>query len=173
MEWLFLLGTIFLIFLVLLLEYLFYSTSKKEVLEDSFVSRTYAPKKRTITACVISCILIVLFVVGMVIILLTDQNIDFWIAYIFGGLFVISIPLLLFLICILDYEVITEDGITIHRLFKRKFIKYDQMARYFYSYNQLTVYDKEGKSLLFVGDMRVGMKALIDTLEHHGITQED
>ena len=173
MGWIFLIGALLLIFLALLLEYLFASTSKKEELEDSFVSRTYAPKRRKITSFIILCIMIALFVVGTVI--LTDKtlSLEFWIAYILGVLLIIIFPILLyFIVCISDYEVITENGITIHRIFKTKFIKYDQMARYSYSYDQLKVYDKEGKAVLFVGDMRVGTKALIDALEHHGITRE-
>ena len=84
----------------------------------------------------------------------------------------ISPSLILFLICISDYEVITRDGIIVHRIFKKKFIKFYQISSYSFSFNQLIVFGKDDKTLFFVGDLRVGLKSLIIELEYHSIPRK-
>ena len=86
-------------------------------------------------------------------------------------MFFIFIPLILLLICINDYEVIRTDGIIIHRIFKTKFVKYEEIKKYKYSFNQLTVYDKSEKIIFFIADNRVGIKSIIKELEYHGINR--
>ena len=72
MGWMILIGVLFLIVVRIsiewLSEYLTYSTSKKEEREDAYISRTHAPKLRTTSSFAISCILIVAFIVGTIII---------------------------------------------------------------------------------------------------------
>jgi hypothetical protein len=84
----------------------------------------------------------------------------------------ISPSLILFLICISDYEVITRDGIIVHRIFKKEFIKFYQISSYSFSFNQLIVFGKDDKILFFVGDLRVGLKSLINELEYHSIPRK-
>ena len=173
MGWFFLVGSILIFSIVYLLEFLFFSVSKKEEKEDLFIDRTHAPKRRTITSLIITVSLVILFVTGLLVILLTEQDCDlgFWIVFTLSGLFIISIPLILLLICINDYEVIRTDGIIIHRIFKTKFVKYEEMKKYKYSFNQLTVYDKSEKIIFLIADNRVGIKSIIKELEYHGINR--
>lgn len=108
---------------------------------------------------------------GTVAIILFDNSneVSFWIAYTLGFLFVISCPMILLLICISDYEVIMKNGIYVHRIFRKKFIKFNELSSYSYSFNQLTVFDKSDKPVIFVADNRIGLKSLISELEYHGI----
>ena len=174
MGWLFLLGIILFFSLIVLYEYLMYSMSRKEEKEDAYITRTHAPKRRTLINFIISLVLIITFIVGTILIIIFDNqnNIGFWFAYVFGCLFMISPSLILFLICISDYEVITRDGIIVHRIFKKKFIKFYQISSYSFSFNQLIVFGKDCKTLFFVGDLRVGLKSLINELEYHSIPRK-
>ena len=174
MGWIFLLCVIILFSLIAAYEYLMYSMSRKEEKEDSYITRTHAPKRRILINFIISLVLIITFIVGTILIIIFDNpnNIGFWLAYIFGCLFMISPSLILFFICISDYEVITKDGIVVHRIFKKKFIKFYQISSYSFSFNQLIVFGKDGKTLFFVGDLRVGLKSLINELEHHAIPRK-
>ena len=53
--------------------------------------------------------------------------------------------------------------------FKKTFVSYNQMSNYSFSYNQLSVFDKNDKLLFFVGDMRIGVKSIVNALENHGV----
>ena len=167
----FVLGVILLFFIACFLEYLFYSASKKEAAEDAFISRTHAPKRRTIASIIITLILVVLYIGVALAITLTEQECDlaFWIAFTLSSLFIISIPFTLSIICINDNEVIKQDGIIVHRVFKTRFIEYREMKRYQISINQLTVYDVNDKELFLVTDNRVGIRSIVKELENHGI----
>ena len=171
MGWIFLIGVILLFGIAALLEFLMFSTTKKEEKEDAFITRTHVPKRRTILCLIITLVLVVSFMSGTVAIILFDNSneVSFWIAYTLGCLFVISVPMILLLICISDYEVIMNNGIYVHRIFRKKFIKFNELSSYSYSFNQLTVFDKSDKPVIFVADMRIGLKSLISELEYHGI----
>lgn len=173
MGWIFLIGAIVLFLLAFGLEYLFYSTTKKESQKQS-VTKTHAPIKRTVTSLVITVVLCVTFVNGAVAFILSNQTLEiaFWLGYTFGGLFCISIPFMLFLICTHDYEIIAADSIIVNRLFGRKAIKYSDISHFRYSLNQLTVYDKNDFVLFYVGDVRIGLNSLIQALEKHGVQQK-
>ena len=171
MIWFILIFPVALVLIAFLLEWLFFSSSKKEEQSDSHIERTHAPKRRTVTSLIISIALITIFIVGTLAIILTKQELDigFLIAYPLSCTFVISIPLLIFFICISNYEVITKGGIKVHRMFKKVFVSYNQMSNYSFSYNQLSVYDKTDKLLFFVGDMRIGVTSIVNALENHGV----
>lgn len=151
-----------------------YGQSKKEEMEDTFVSRTKFPFRFTLCSTIALIITIVAFAVGIVLIAIFENDfpIHSWIALGLSAIFVISIPLLLTLLALRTYEIIRSDGIVVQRLFKRKFIRYSEMFSYHYSFNQLTVYNKEHKPILGVYDNRVGMKALLNQLDYRGIFRE-
>jgi hypothetical protein len=79
---------------------------------------------------------------------------------------------LLTLLALRTYEIIRTDGILVVRLFKKKLVKYSEMASYHYSFNQLTVYDNQHKVLFGVYDNRVGLKSLLNQLDIKGIFRE-
>ena len=166
MGWIFLITVVLLFAFSFLLEYLFYSTSKKEQQEDGYITRTHAPKRRMVFSFVTT---VALFLVSVIIALffISETKLDLggWIAYAFGCLFAIGLPTLIFLICIADYEVITKNSIIVHRLNKKMEISYDEIENYTYSFNQLTVYGANDKVLFFVADMRVGLSSLIKEFE--------
>ena len=62
-----------------------------------------------------------------------------------------------------------NNGIYVHRIFFKKFIKFSELSSYSYSFNQLTVFNKNDEPVIFVADMRIGLKSLITELEYHGI----
>ena len=148
-----------------------YGQSKKEEAENRFITKTKYPKRFTVCSVVALIITVTLFVVATVLICVFERNfpIHSWIAFIFAALFIIFIPLILVLLSFRTYEIIRSDGILIVRLFKKKFVKYSEMAAYHYSFNQLTVYDSNHKAIFGVYDNRVGMKALLDQLNCKGV----
>ena len=166
-------GRIFLIALVLffsfsfLLEYLFYSTSKKEQQEDGYITRTHAPKRRMMVSFVIMVSLFLASIIIALFFIFSESELDLagWIAYAISCLFAVGLPALIFLICIADYEVITKNSIIVHRLTKKTEISYDEIDSYTYSFNQLTVYGTNDKVLFSVADMRVGLASLIKEFE--------
>ena len=171
MGWLFLIGAILLFSFVALFEFLMFSTTKKEEKEDSYITRTHAPKRRIIVCLIITLVLVISFICGTVAIILFDNpnDVGFWIAYILGCLFIIAGPMILLLICISDFEVIMNNGIYVHRIFFKKFIKFSELSSYSYSFNQLNIFNKNDEPVIFVADMRIGLKTLITELEYHGI----
>ncbi len=172
MGWIFLIGAVIIFFTAFALEFLFYSTTKKEDQEQS-VTKTHAPIRPTIASLVITILLCTAFIAGAIAFILSDQTLEiaFWLGYTFGGLFCISIPFALFLICTHDYEIITEDAIIVNRVFKKKEIKFSDISHFTHSLNQLTVYGKDNSILFFVGDMRIGINDIIKSLEEHGVQQ--
>lgn len=170
MGWIFLIGVIVLFALAFCLEYLFYSTTKRENQERT-ITKTHAPIKRMVTSLVITIVLCVVFIAGAVAFILSNQALEiaFWLGYTFGGLFCISIPFILLLMCTHDYEIITEDAIIVNRVFRKKEIKFSDISHFTYSLNQLTVYGKDNSILFFVGDMRIGLNDIIKSLEEHGV----
>lgn len=126
MGWIFLIGFILLFGIAALLEFLMFSTIKEEK-QDVFINRTHSPKRRTILCLIITLVLVVSFMSGTVAIILfgNSNEVSFWIAYTLGCLFVISGPMILLLICISDYEVIMNNGIYVHRIFRKKLIKFN------------------------------------------------
>ena len=174
MGWIFLLCVIILFCIIAAYEYLMYSMSKKEENEDSYITRTHTPKRRTIINLIMTLLLVSIFIVVTVLIIVFDNpnDISFWIAYVFSFIFFISIPMILFLICISDYEIIMKEGIMVHRFFKKKFIKFNEIVYYSFSFNQLIVYGQNDVILFFIGDLRVGIKSLVNELEHHRIKKK-
>ena len=171
MGWIFLIGAVVIFYTAFALEFLFYSTTKKE--QEQSVSRTHAPVIRTVASLIITIVLCTAFIAGAIAFIISDQALEiaFWLGYTFGGLFCISIPFILFLICTHDYEIITEDAIIVNRVFRKKEIKFSDISHFTYSLNQLTVYGKDNSILFFVGDMRIGLNDIIKSLEEHGAQQ--
>ena len=167
MGWIFLIEVILLFAFSVLLEYLFYSTSKKEQQEDGYITRTHAPKRRMVASFIIMVSLFLASIIMALFFIFAESELDLagWIAYAISCLFAIGIPALIFLICIADYEVITKNGVIVHRLNKKTEISYDEIDSYTYSFNQLTVYGTNDKVLFFVADMRVGLASLIKEFE--------
>ena len=151
-----------------------YGKSKKEEEENGVITKTKFPKRFTLCAVVALIVTVILFVVGTVLICVFEKDFPThsWIAFIFSAIFIIAIPLLLTLLAIRTYEIIRTDGILVVRLFKKKLVKYSEMASYHYSFNQLTVYDNQHKVLFGVYDNRVGLKSLLNQLDIKGIFRE-
>ena len=165
--WIFLIAVILLFAFSFLLEYLFYSTSKKEQQEDGYITRTHSPKRRMMVSFVIMVSLFFASIIIALFFIFSESKLDLtsWIGYAIICLFAIGLPALIFLICIADYEVITKNSIIVHRLTKKTEISYDEIDSYTYSSNQLTVYGANDKVLFFVADMRVGLVSLIKEFE--------
>ena len=151
-----------------------YGQSKKEKAENGVITRTKFPRRFTLCSLVALFVTVVLFVVGTVLICIFEKDFPThsWIAFILSAIFIIAIPLLLTLLALRTYEIIRADGIFVVRLFKKKFVKYSEMASYQYSFNQLTVYDNQHKVLFGVYDNRVGLKSLLNQLDINGIFRE-
>ena len=175
MEWIYIIFGIFLLILELGLEMLLFSRSKREESEDGFIAKTHAPKKRVVTLTIMGLFSILLFITIVVILILTQAELDFffWLVYSFGSLFLFGPPFILLLISKNDYEIIKQDGIFVHRLCKKFFIRYEEMGKYEYDsvYNQLIVYDNDGTVLFLVADMRIGVLSIVKELEKHGVAK--
>ena len=167
MGWIFLIAVVLLFSFSFLLEYLFYSTSKKEQQEDGYITRTHAPKRRIVVSFVIMVSLFLASIIIALFLIFSESELDLsgWIAYAISCLFAVGLPALIFGICLSDYEVITRSSIIVHRLNKKTEISYDEIESYTYSLNQLTVYGTNDKVLFFVADMRVGLASLIKEFE--------
>jgi hypothetical protein len=167
MGWIFLIALVLFFSFSFLLEYLFYSTSKKEQQEDRYITRTHAPKRRMVVSFVIMASLFLTSIIIALFFIFSESELDLagWIAYAISCLFAVGLPALIFLICIADYEVITRNSIIVHRLNKTTEILYDEIDSYKYSFNQLTVYGANDKVLFFVADTRVGLASLIKEFE--------
>lgn len=175
MEWLMLIFGIVLLFLEFGLEFLFYSNTKKEEKESEFIARTHAPIRRIVISMIFTLLPIILFIVVVIVVMINDEKVDlgFWIALSLSCLFFFSIPFALLLIAFCDYEIIKEDGILVHRVFHKGFIKYNEIKYYQFSFEQLIAYDHNDNMILIVADMRVGVKAIIKELEKQGIRRKD
>ena len=151
-----------------------YGKSKKEENENEFITITKYPRRFTLCSVVALIITVTLFVVGTVLICVFEKDFPThsWIAFIFSAIFIIVIPLLLTLLALRTYEIIRTDEILVVRLFKKKLVKYSEMASYHYSFNQLTVYNSDHKVIFGVYDSRVGMKSLLDQLNSKGVFKE-
>ena len=151
-----------------------YGQSKKEEEENGVITKTKFPKRFTLCAVVALFVTVILFVVGTVLICVFEKDFPThsWIAFIFSAIFIVAIPLLLTLLAFRTYEIIRDDGILVARLFKKKMVKYSEMASYHYSFNQLTVYDNQHKVLFGVYDNRVGLKSVLNQLDIKGIFRE-
>jgi len=151
-----------------------YGQSKNEEKENGVITKTRFPKRFTLCSVVSLFVTVILFVAGTVLIFVFEKDFPThsWIAFILTAIFIIAIPLLFTLIALGTYEIIRDDGILIARLFKKKLIKYSEMASYHYSFNQLTVYNSDHKVIFGVYDSRVGMKSLLDQLNSKGVFKE-
>ena len=167
MGWIFLIAVVLLFSFSFLLEYLFYSTSKKEQQEDGYITRTHAPKRRLVGFFITMLILFLTSIIIALFFIFSESELDLsgWIAYAISCLFAVGLPALIFGTCLSDYEVITRTSIIVHRLNKKTEISYDEIESYTYSLNQLTVYGTNDKVLFFVADMRVGLASLIKEFE--------
>lgn len=171
MGWIFLIGLILTIGIELGAEFLFFSKSKKEDQEELYITRTHAPRRRMITAFVLTVGLSVASVLVAVDLNVTEKSIDLggWIAYSLSCLFMITLALIIFLISASEYEILTQDGIIIHRIRKKTFVSYDQMLSYLYSFDQLTVYGENDQILFLIADGRIGLQSIIRELDARGI----
>ena len=167
MGWIFLIAVVLLFSFSFLLEYLFYSTSKKEQEEDGYITRTHAPKRRMVFSFVMMVGVFLASIIIALFFIFSESELDLagWTSYAISCLFAVGLPALLFLISISDYEVITENSIVVHRLNKKVEISYDEIDSYTYSFNQLVVFGADDKRLFLVGDMRVGLESLIKEFE--------
>ena len=148
--------------------------TKKEEAEDGFITRTKFPSRHTLFAIIALIVTVTVFLIGTVLLAVFGKDIPayVWIAFGCFALFCISLPFMLTLLALRTYEIVCDDGIVVQRLFRRKFIHYSEIASYHYSFNQLTVYNKEHKPILGVYDDRVGMKALLNQLDSRGVVRE-
>ena len=151
-----------------------YRQSKKEEAEDGVVTKTKYPKRFTLCSLISLFVTVALFVTVTIIICIFEKDfpVHSWIAFILSAMFFIAIPLSLTLLAFCTYEIICNDGILVARIFKKKFIKFSEMASYHYVFGQLTVYDNNHKEVFGVYDNRVGMKALLEQLEYRGVFRE-
>lgn len=151
-----------------------YGQSKKEEAENGVITRTKFPQRFTLCSVVALIITVMLFIAGTVLICVFEKDFPThsWIAFVFSAIFIIAILLLLTLLAFRTYEIIRTDGILVVRLFKKKLVKYSEMASYHYSLNQLTVYDNKHEELFGVYDNRVGLKSLLNQLDIMGIFRE-
>ena len=101
MGWIFLIAVILLFAFSFLLEYLFYSTSKKEQQEDGYITRTHSPKRRMMGSFVIMVSLFLASIIIALFFIFSESKLDLagWIAYAISCLFAIGLPALIFLIC--------------------------------------------------------------------------
>ena len=151
-----------------------YGQSKKEETKNGVITRTKYPQRFTKCSLIGLIVTILLFVAGTMLLFVFEKDLSVysWITFILSAILIISTPLLLTLLSICTYEIICDDGILIARLFRKRFVKYSEMASYRFSTNQLTVYDSKHNVIFGVYDNRVGMKSLLDQLEMKGIFRE-
>ena len=151
-----------------------YGQSKKEEAENEIINKTKYPHRFTICSIIALIITVILFAVGTVLICVFEKDFPThsWIVLILSEIFISTIPLLLTLLSFRTYEIIQIDGILVVRLFKKRFVKYSEMASYHYSFNQLTVYDNKHKAIFGVYDNRVGLKKLLNQLDYNGVYRE-
>lgn len=151
-----------------------YGQSKKEEAKNGIITKTKYPQRFTKCSLIGLIVTVILFVAGTILLCVFEKDLPVysWLAFIFSAIFVISIPLSLTLLALCTYELICNDGILVARLFRKRFIKYSEMASYHFSNNQITVYNNKHKVIFGVYDNRVGMKSLLNQLELRGIFRE-
>jgi hypothetical protein len=94
------------------------------------------------------------------------------------GAIVTVLPLSLCLQVWLSYEVIEDDGILVHRVFGKRFVRYSDMAYYrtesgaYERQVDIHVYGCDGKRLVWVYGDRVGARAVLNALDSHGIENQ-
>ena len=156
----------------------FYGQTKKERMQDDFVQRTKAPMHAYVTSLVGLIVMSIIFIGIPILLVLTTQPEDrgpgMWVALIFSLFFLWSLFFVLFLVVSTCYESIFDEYIIVHRGFKKKIVRFDEMAEYTYTegFKQLVVDDRDGKCLFYVADNRVGIGSLVKSLDSHGVPRK-
>lgn len=144
---------------------------------ESVTTRTGYSRRRKRIRRIIFALATVFFTVLTALTFIEGERIMGFVMLTFA-LCTMSIPLFICLQSELTYEIIGEDGIFVRRIFKRKTIKYSEMAYYKteqgmkVEWTDLYVCSWDGKCLIRVVDGRVGTESLINALDSHGIKKE-
>ena len=153
-----------------------YSMSDIEMMEDSSVERTRYSHRITVARHLLLGVVVLLFTTISVIGFVVDGPRAGIVLAIFGAVLTL-LPLYLCLQTRLSYEIIGPSRIYVSRVFGRRRILYDEMAYYRQNESwlgdvcEIVVYGADGKRLLWVHG-RVGIQALINALEAHGVRKE-
>ena len=156
----------------------FYRSSNVEKEYDLYAQRTKYPRKRRIARYIFLGAFIALFGTLSVIAFVTEDRIIGAMMAALGSLLTL-LPLSLCLQVWLSYEVITEEGITVHRVFSKKLIRYSDMTYYvtesraYDDLPEIFIYGADNRRLVWIGAGRLGMGAIISTLNSHGIKQKE
>lgn len=156
---------------------LIYEKNESEEAEDAHIKRTIYSRRRRTLRYIFLGVTVVLFLTLSIIAFIGEGIVIGTMMATLGALITI-LPLALCLQVWLSYEVIEDDGILVHRVFGKRFVKYTDMSYYKKDGNaykgqiEIYVYDSNNKRLMWIYGSRVGTRAVLSALDKNGIKRE-
>lgn len=156
---------------------LLYKKNEREQEDDIYTLRTrYSQRRRCVRYLFLACTVIPFTLLSVVICIKDGLAMAIMLAA-FGCLISI-LPLSLCLQVWLSYEVITDDGIFVHRVFGKRFVRYTEMKYYktekgTYEFQQdVYIYGHDDKRVIWLYGNRIGTRAILNALDTNGIEKE-
>jgi hypothetical protein len=156
---------------------LLYKKSESEQADDAYTKITRYSKRRRTLRYIFLGVTASLFLTLSIIVFLGEDAVMGIMMSVFGAI-VTVLPLSLCLQVWLSYEVIEDDGILVHRVFGKRFVRYSDMAYYrtesgaYERQVDIHAYGCDGKRLVWVYGDRVGARAILNALDSHGIENQ-
>ena len=147
---------------------LVYAKNEEEKQQDANTERTAYPRRRRVARYIFLGTLLPLFAALSVAVFITQ-----------GVVLGIMISVFLVLKVWRCYEVISDEGIVVCRIFGKKLLRYTQMAYYkkdcggYTDLYEITVYGSNNKRQVRISGGKVGMLSILNALEKHGIKNEN
>ena len=157
---------------------LVYAKNEEEKQQDANTERTAYPRRRRVARYIFLGTLLPLFAALSVAVFIT-QGVALGIMI---SVFLVLMALLPFFLCLevwRCYEVISDEGIVVCRIFGKKLLRYTQMAYYkkdcggYTDLYEITVYGSNNKRQVRISGGKVGMLSILNALEKHGIKNEN
>ena len=154
---------------------LIYKKSENEQADDVHTKKTGYSKRRKAIRYIFLAVTVVFFLILSIIAFLGEGVVIGTMMAVLGSLVTI-LPLSLCLQVWLSYEIIEEDGILVHRVFGKRFVKYPDMSYYktncgaYDGQIEICVYNSQNKRLIWMSGDRVGTRAVLNALEKNKIS---
>ena len=157
---------------------LVYGKSEDEKRIDAVAERTLYPRRIRVARYIFLGTLTPLFITSSVAVFITQGVVPGIMISVFLALMLL-LPLFLCLQVWRSYEIIGEEGITVHRILGKKFLRYSEMSSYrkdsggYAELYEITVYGTDNKRLAWISGGKVGMLSILNSLDKNGIKEEN
>ena len=157
---------------------LVYGKSEDEKRIDAVAERTLYPRRIRVARYIFLGTLTPLFITLSVAVFITQGVVPGIMISVFLALMLL-LPLFLCLQVWRSYEIIGEEGITVHRILGKKFLRYSEMSSYrkdsggYAELYEITVYGTDNKRLAWISGGKVGMLSILNSLDKNGIKEEN